>query len=478
MPLTLPETRNPASFRDPSGFVFEYQGRIFRAVRQPCLDLVRDLHDSGLLAELTEASLIVPTGIVQTPELIEHLQAIHPGFPGFLEHERIDAISYPYEWSPTMLADAGIATLDLQIRLLEQGYSLKDATAYNIQFVNGRPVFIDIPSIERPPRLDVWIALGQFGRMFTLPLVLHRQKGHSLRAYFLAILDGSDLNDVRRAFGRLELLKPGLLLDVTLPYLMGRISNRSNTAAPRRIEPKATSPVGQILNLKRLRAKLAKLAGPTKTPSTWSDYTRSCSYSDAAERAKVGVIRRFLAETRPATVLDVGCNTGSYAQLAVEAGARVTAADNDLACVDILYRRIRREQTPILPLCIDLANPSPAIGFCNRERPSFFDRTSADCVFALALIHHLHVSANLPLASIRDMFADLTERFLVLEFVPTDDVMFRKLMQFRVDLYQAFTLDHCLGTFGERFDLIRRHPVDDSPRTLLFWEKKNPPPPH
>lgn len=472
MPQVESPIRQAGSFRDPSGFVFELDGEILRAIDDSCLSVVQSLSESGLLARLIDDGLIVGTSIVEDAGLLRRLRAIYPKPAGFLRHERIHPISYPYEWSPSMLADAGICTLDLQTELLNHGYSLKDATAYNIQFRQGRPVFLDIPSIERPARLDVWIALGQFGRMFTNPLLLNRYKGQSLRSCFLADLDGSDVSRVRRAFGRLELLTPGLLLDVTLPYLFGRKASRLDDARPRCIEACQTSPAAQIINLRRLRSKLGKLAGRVHGEGHWSDYTETCSYSDKAEECKVREVSGFLQEKRPASVLDVGSNTGRYSMLAMEAGADVVAIDSDADCVDRLYGRIRRTNQAILPMCVDIANPSPAIGFCNRERASFLDRIQADCVLALAVIHHLHVTANLPLAGIRDMFAGLCRRHLILEFVPTDDVMFRKLMQFRVDLYQDFTLERCVEVFAKRFDVVRQVRIDDSPRTLLFMTNK------
>ncbi len=473
MPQVESPVRQPGSFRDPSGFVFELDGRILRAVDEDCLRTVRELVNSGLLNQLMDEGLVVRTSIVEDPDLLRRLEEVYPQPAGFLQHERIRPISYPYEWSPSMLADAGICTLDLQIRLLEHGYSLKDATAYNIQFVRGRPVFIDIPSIERPPRLDVWIALGQFGRMFTNPLLLNRYKGQSLRSCFLADLDGSDVNRVQRAFSRLELLSPRLLLDVTLPYWFGRRASRLDDTQPRRLESRQTSPAAQIMNLRRLRSKLGSLASKNRSDGHWASYTETCSYTDRAEESKERHVRSFLEEHRPASVLDVGSNTGRYSMLALEAGAEVVAIDSDADCVDRLYGQVRRENRPILPMCVDIANPSPAIGFCNRERASFLDRIQADCVLALAVIHHLHVTANLPLTGIRDMLADLCKQYLILEFVPTDDVMFRKLMQFRVDLYQDFTLRACIKAFEERFGVLRQVPVQDSPRTLLFMRKKD-----
>jgi SAM-dependent methyltransferase len=487
MPTTLdPPTaplRNAASFRDPSGFVFELDGRVLRAIDVPCYDIFIELRDAGLLDEWVDAGLVVGTTLVEDRTLLDRLRDLYPGQTRFLEHQRIEPISYPYEWSPRMLADAGVLTLDLQIRLLEHGYSLKDATAYNVQFVNGRPVFIDFPSIERPPRLDVWIALGQFGRMFTYPLLLNRSKGQSPRSYFLAHLNGASVDEVRQAFGRFEILRPGLLWDVAIPYWLGKRdqgnpkpppsgANANATNAKANTNASATSAQGQIWNLKRLRAKLIRLGRPRAPRGVWADYTATCSYTDASERAKVDTIQRFMESRRPQMVLDVGCNTGSYASLAHACGADVVAIDSDHECVDELYGRVRESRASILPLCVDISSPSPAMGFRNQERPGFLARVKPDCVFALALIHHLHVSANLPVADIRDMFAEMTRRYLVLEFVPTDDVMFRRLMRFRRDLYAKFTLDHCVSAFRERFDLVDRVDLEGSTRTLLIWEKR------
>jgi SAM-dependent methyltransferase len=255
---------------------------------------------------------------------------------------------------------------------------------------------------------------------------------------------------------------------------MSRLGDRSgNVPSDRSITRKETSPAAQIINLRRLRAKLKKLGRSRSTVSPWADYAQTCSYSPAAEEIKTREISEFLKQIRPRDVLDIGCNTGRYARLAAGHGARVIALDNDAECVDRLYRQVRSEALPILPLRMDIANPSPAIGFRNRERPGFLQRFSADCVLALALIHHLHISANLPLAGIRDMFADLTRRHLVLEFVPSDDVMFRKLMRFRRDLYGEYTLERCIDVFSKRFVLERQVGINDSPRTLLIFCKRD-----
>ena len=176
--------------------------------------------------------------------------------------------------------------------------------------------------------------------------------------------------------------------------------------------------------------------------------------------------------TKPARVLDIGCNTGDYSFLAAETGASVIAADGDHDAIENLYRRMKSRPAAISPMVVDLSTPSPAIGYRNLERPSFFERLDVDCVLALALIHHLHVSGNLSIPAIRDLFFDMTRDYLVLEYVPTDDVMFKKLLQFRINLFGSLTLDSCRKVLAEKFDVVREAPIPGSPRTLWLLRKK------
>lgn len=470
-------SRISGSFRDPSGFVFQHGGRIFRALDAPSAGLIRTLVADGHLARWIREGLVVGTRFVEEPGLQAELDAAHPGFAAFLEHDRIEPITYPYEWSTSMLADAGRLTLRLQGELLKLGLALKDATAYNIQFVRGQPVFIDLTSIEKPVRLDLWFALGQFNRMFLYPLLLVKHAGWDLRSYFLASLDGRSTLQVGQAFTFLKRWSPALILDVGLPYALEKKVKAGKASAPK--TPPATAdgapagnPAVQEMTLRRLGRKIAALAAAIAPETVWGDYTQICSYDGAAEASKKSLVRDFLRQAKPAAVLDIGCNTGDYSRIAAECGARVLATDFDVGAVEQMYRRLRQEPADITPLVVDIANPSPGIGYLNGERPAFLERARPDCVLALAVIHHLLVGANLPMAAIRDLFAALAQKHLVLEFVPTDDVMFRKLIEFRVNLFAEVTLDRCLEVFGEKFTLLRREPVQNSPRTLLLFEKR------
>jgi SAM-dependent methyltransferase len=472
----LGSQRDGGSFRDPSGFVFQQGGRLYRAIDPRCAEDLGALKESGGLTRLIQEGLLVRTEFLPPSALTGQFAAEYPGYGTFLEHEVLRPITYPYCWTVSMLADAGIHTIDLQIRLLQSGHSLKDATAYNVQFRNGRPVFIDLSSIERPARLDIWVALGQFHQMFTFPLLLVRYRGWDLRSYFLANLGGRTVEQVARAFAGLSRYHPRLLLDVTLPLTLNRRGTGSGDASSGRellTKPNSNSQP-QVINLKRVRSKIAKLAAGYRPEGTWARYTTECTYDDAATLAKKGLVGEMLRAVRPKQVLDLGCNTGEYSFLAAEGGAAVIAADSDHDAVELLYRRLRGKGLPITPVVLDLCNPSPAIGFRNLERARFVDRVEPDCVMALALFHHLHVSGNLPLEAIRDLFFDLTRDALILEFVPPADPMFRKITAFRLQSYEAVTLEACLEAFRPRFDLVRQVPVPGTPRSLLLFRRRQP----
>lgn len=465
--------RVAGSFRDPSGFVFFRNDEVFRSIDEQCCAVLTELADEGKIEEWVDRNVIVGTEFVQPGDLLSALRDELPDTHQFLRHEPIQLVTYPYEWTVSMLADAGIHTLDLQIELLQSGCSLKDATAYNIQFVHGRPTMIDVASIEKPNRLDVWFAMGQFLQMFVYPLLLVRMRGWDLRSYFLSNLNGRDVENVAASFGWLERLRPSLLLDLTLPLWLHRRSERQEGSQRSLLEKKVDKPAAQIANLQRLRRKLQKLADGYRPKGVWADYTRICNYDQTADDHKQSLVRNILLDSKPAEVLDIGCNTGTYSFLAAECGANVTAVDGDHDAIEVLYRRLRENPAAINPLVIDLGNPSPAIGYRNEERPSFLSRSEPDCVMALALMHHLLVSANMSLEAIRDQMHDLTNRDLILEFVPTDDNMFQRLMNFRVDLFKHVSLEKCREVFEQRFELISQHSIDGSTRTLLHYRKKN-----
>lgn len=464
--------REPSSFRDPDGYVVHMAGRVFRALSDSSATAILPLIAGGELESMADEGMVVPTRVVEDDCCLRELQAQNPGYERFLEHDRLSQITYPYEWTVSMLADAAVLTLDLQMRLLRFGLSLKDASAYNVQFVGSRPVFIDLSSVYRPDRLDVWYALGQFHRMFTFPLLLCCHYGWDLRSYFLPSLDGRDLEDVARVIRGPQRVRPGMLLDFTLPLLLSRWAARQGrTERLRESEPGAGAEP-QMLNLGRLRKKVARLARRHRPRSAWTDYSSNCSYRADAEQGKKALVRRFLEELHPSRVLDLGSNTGEYSAIAAQCGAEVLAADSDHDAVEALYRKLRHTSQPITPLVVDAANPSPAIGYLNCERAAFLDRLHVDCVLALALVHHLMVAANLPIRAVFRMLSCMTERHLIVEFVPKDDPMFQCLLRFRVDTVGDLDVARFREALCEFFEVVQEVAIPQSARTLFLLRKR------
>lgn len=465
--------RDPGSFRDPSGFVFHLGDEVFRTIDSHCASLIGELDRAGLLDELAQSNGLVATRVVQRGEpVFDELQRLIPQATHFLQHEKIPFISYPYEWSPAMLVDAAIGCLDLQLRLIEDGYSLKDASAYNVQFVNAKPVFIDVPSIERVRRRDVWTALEQFCRMFLYPLLLNCHGRGTIKEYFLSHIDGAQLDEVYDRFGFLGAMRRALLLDVWIPRQLARLLPSGGQKLRGQVQEDRRDPRPLIMNLRRLRRKIERLGVRSRGGGRWVNYAARNSYSDPAISRKEMFVKDFLASHRVRRVLDLGCNTGRFSELAVGHGSEVVAIDTDVTCIDTLYRRVREREWAVLPLVLDIVNPSPGMGFKNIERPSFLQRASFDCVFALALIHHLLVTARLPLESIRDLFADLTTSHLIVEFVEPQDPMFISLLGAREDIYGGLTLDVLLRVFEQRFEMISQAPIN-AHRTLLRFRKRS-----
>ena len=376
-----------------------------------------------------------------------------------------------------MLWDAGRLTLELAQAACADGFGLKDATPHNILFRGSEPVFVDALSVEsRNPRDPIWLPEAQFIRTFLLPLLANRGWGLSLADIFTTRRDGLEPEEIYRWCGPLQKFKPRMLSLVSIPTWL---SHKANPDDRKIYQPQllANPEKAQFILeslFKRLERTLLSFEPTVGKESTWSDYMATHSYDDPAFAAKERFVREALQESKPARVLDAGANTGHFSMLAAQAGAEVVAVDLDATCAGAIWRRAREQKLNILPLVVNLARPSPALGWRNAECPSFLDRANGafDGVLMLALIHHLLVTERIPLESIVRLTSELTNSLLVIEFIEPQDDMFRRLTRGREALHASLTAKMFEQACMPYFEIVRSQALPGTQRRMYCLKRR------
>jgi ribosomal protein L11 methylase PrmA len=387
-----------------------------------------------------------------------------------LAPQLVDFISYPYEWSFGQLRDAALLTLELQERALARGFTLRDASAYNVQFVAGRPLFIDTLSFEPREEGAPWAGYRQFCEHFLVPLALMSRVDVRTASLLRAHLEGVPLDLGSRLLPRRTWFRAGLLFHVHLHAMAQRryadrgvVTPSDSPATPRR-GVSLSAATGLV---RSLRSAVESLDW-TPSGTEWADYTQDNNYSPGAAHSKRDHVLGFLRGLGARTAWDLGANTGEYSRAAREVVPSVLAFDLDPAAVERNYRRVRAEgETGVLPLLLDLTNPSPALGWAHRERLSLEERGPADVLLALALVHHLAIGHNLPLERVAEFLARLG-RNLIIEFVPKSDSQVRRLLRDRPDIFPDYTVEGFEAAFRSCFRVERAVPIGDSERSLYL----------
>lgn len=444
-------TRLPGSFRDPAGHVFVADGTLYRQIEPAGREAYQRLMQSGLYDALVRDGLLLPheeqsdgeSGIVIRPE-------------------RIPMVSYPYEWCFSQLRDAALLTLRVQRTALQFGMSLKDASAYNVQFRRGRPVLIDTLSFEAR-RPGPWGAYRQYCQHFYGPLLLASAADVRLVRLAQVHIDGVPLDLTSKLLPRRSYLRAGPLFHIHLhAKAERRLSGR--TGQPR--DPKGGDR-GVLALVDSLEAAVTNTAWTPR--SEWSSYyADQPSYGPEAFAGKLDLVRTWLERVRPSVVWDLGANTGRFSRMAAKHAGLVVAFDADPACVETIYREARSDDVDrLLPLVNDLANPSPAIGWANEERFTLEERGPADLVLALALVHHLAISNNVPLSAIATYLARIA-RHVIIEFIPKSDPMVQTMIASRPGMFDGYTAGEFERAFAPRFVIDERAAVAPSDRTLYL----------
>ena len=456
------DQRLAESFRDPSGFLFRREGTLFRQINGTYADHFNYLETSNLSKALINAGLLIPHRIVE----------VEPADPDqaykVIQPERLDFISYPYEWSFSQWKDAALKTLNIQRLAFEHGMVLKDASAYNIQFHQGRPILIDTLSFEMSNEGEPWIAYRQFCQHFLAPLALMSYSDIRLGQLLRVFIDGIPLDLTSRLLPRRTLFNPNLLSHLHLHALSQRhFADRdiSKTSVKRSVSRNAM--LGLVDSLRRCILKLSWNPSGTE----WEDYYEdSSSYAEESMQHKEKLVQDFLNRVQPESVWDVGANIGRFSRLSSQQAIPTVAFDIDHGAVELNYLESKRnKETKLLPLVMDFTNPSSAIGWNLTERMSLLDRGPVDLVLALALVHHLAISNNVPLENLAHFFRGISH-WLVIEFVPKEDPQVQRLLRFREDIFSAYTVEQFEDAFAACFRIHSKERINQSQRTLYLME--------
>jgi hypothetical protein len=456
---------DPGSFRDPDSRVFVTDDAVYRVLSERGRDDWLKLRSASVFAQATAGGTLVATEAVE-PETVPALDGLDPA--AVLRHERVPFVSYPYEWPFGMLRDAALLQLDLLERSLEEGLMLKDSSPYNVQWHGSSPVFIDVGSFERLREDEPWIGYRQFCMLFLYPLMLQAYRGVPFQPWLRGSIEGITPAQAAGLLSGRDRLRRGVLTNVVLH---ARLERRYAAADGRTVKRELRSAgFGTELvkaNVRRMRRLVTRLRW-RPGESAWTGYGEGDGYSDADREAKAAFVREAAGRRRRRLAWDLGANDGDYARIAATSSDCVVAMDADHATVELLYRGLHAEgERRILPLVVDVCDPSPGLGWRGRERLPGHERGRPELTLCLALVHHLAITRNVPLAELVAWLAGLGGE-LVVEFPTREDPMVRRLLAAKLEgAHGDYGLERFAALLEDAFDVRRRERLPSGTRVLF-----------
>jgi lambda repressor-like predicted transcriptional regulator len=457
--------RSAASFRDPDGYVFQHEGEWYRYVAHTYQETYDHLIESGLYERLVNENLLVPHQEVVTDLISTTRQQPYK----ILKPSQIDVITYPYEWSFSQLKEAAMVTLKIQKIAQAYEMSLKDASSFNIQVFKGHPVLMDTLSFTKQPSTQPWLAMGQFYRHFLWPLLAMCHADVNFNKQFLLNLDGFKIDTLQPWFGLKSWFKLSTLVHVHLHYWVAKLSSKGTVKdRPKQMTLNAN---GLRMILDRMQRLIEKL--DINHNSIWKEYYQNTNYHDKAFLDKEAEVKSFIQDHKGCELIDFGANNGHFSRLAEKECRRIYALDFDPMAIDHLYRNLSSDSKhKIIPIIVDLSNPTPGIGWHNQERQGILSRLPNNSAgLVLALTHHLHISYNINFMLQAKFFSQYCDSLLI-EFVHPDDSQVIKLLNNRYDDPTDYSQVDFEAAFTTYFDIKRAHPVQDARRHLYYLKRK------
>jgi len=447
--------------------VFVDEGRVFRTVNECAIDDYVASRDSSAVSSLVDSGLLISSEEVDLSAIADE----EPDARILLEHPKLPFISYPYEWPFSALKDAALAHLDVQLALLNDDLTLVDASAYNMQFRDGRPIFIDRLSIVRYEDGSFWMGHRQFCEQFLNPLLLQSKLGVAYQHWFRGTQEGISSIDLARLIKWRHFFSPNMFMHVYMQAKLQAASLGKSTDELKTVGQKKFPKRSLEFLLKSLKSWIAKLEPFKGGYSVWGDYSDTNTYDNREASKKADFVARFCRETGSKMLWDLGCNTGEYSEVALNAGTKfVVGFDFDDRALEKAYARLSKRGSSFLPLKMDAANPSPSQGWGEAERKGFHDRADADAIIALAFEHHIAIGKNVGLNETVRWLTSLAP-VGVIEFVPGDDPTVKKMLALRENIFA----DYSKSTFETRLakcgKIIASEVVSETGRTLYWYDR-------
>ncbi len=455
-----------ASFRDPCGRVFIKDKRVFRLIFEQGAKNYQIVRDTKFVSSMAKLGKIIETTEVdlstfESPEL-------HPDF--VVEHPLLPFISYPYEWCFPMLKKAALLHIDLQSQALEENLMFSDSSAYNIQFKGSQPIFIDSLSIQPYQEGQVWEGHRQFCEQFLNPLLLRSLLGITHNAWYRGNLEGIPSDEFCKMIPWHKKFSKNFFLHVALPSRLNNLARTEKTDSLSNINQKLPrETLARIF--KQLYNWIENLNPLSASNTTWGNYNSIHCYEPDEIKQKHNFITNFIQKTKPETVWDLGCNTGEYSELALNAGAKhVIGFDFDQSALEKSFKRAENNNLNFLPLYFDAANPSPEQGWNSQERKGLLNRRNADAVLALAFEHHLAIGRNIPLDQLIGWLINIAPCGVV-EFIPKKDPNLKLMLSLRQDIFTNYNEQSFRNILEKKCRIISSQEISKTKRILYWFER-------
>ncbi len=458
------------SFRDPSGHVYVGDGRIFRTVNSCFASDFEYVHSSGILGKLSNAGQLLPVTIV--PDGTDLGVGIETDAKYILETTKLPFISYPYEWPFSALKAAALLHLEIHLSALEEGVTLSDASAYNIQFLGPRPIFIDHLSFRPYRKGEMWLGHRQFCEQFLNPLLLQSYFGLSHNAWYRGTQEGIPAHEINRLLRWRHFMNPNVCLHIVMPSFLQKTVQASVGGIQKEELGKASFPLASFQRmLQRLYKWIGKLQPQGAGKTVWQDYIKTHNYSPKEMSLKKQFVKNFANRIQPTLLWDLGCNSGEYSKVALQEGAGTAVGfDADHGALEAAFERACEEGLALQPVYLDMTNPAPNQGWRECERSGIQARASANGVLALACIHHLAISRNIPFGELLEWIVGLAPNGII-EFVPKNDPMVQKLLRLREDIFTDYSEENFLKTISQKATIVHSQCVSESGRLLIEYER-------